>query len=332
MKDNQLSDDSFPFDLHSLNREVQDKKINKKVKNVKIYDFKKALRFSQDQIRTITRIHENYARLLTSFFTAELRTFVQISITSVDQCSYDEFISKVKRPSILGVFKAPPLKGDMLMEFPGDLSFVILERLLGGQGKGNSRCENLELTEIEISVMQRVIIKALTSFQEAWASIIKLSPELREIEVNPQFLTLSPPNETIVLVTMNMKVGEYDGFFRICLPHVALEQELPKLSARHLLANQKNKVDSYEAKVIEKKLQNTKIDVRAILGKTTLEIGDFLKLSAGDMIRLNEFYSDPLTILVDNKPKFLAQPGLSKGRIAVQVTHVYREGEKNDNN
>ena len=35
---------------------------------VKVYDFKRALRFSKDQIRSLTRIHDNFARLLTTHF------------------------------------------------------------------------------------------------------------------------------------------------------------------------------------------------------------------------------------------------------------------------
>ena len=48
-------------------------------KKIKDYDFKRALRFSKDQVRGLTRIHENFARLLTSFYSAQLRTFVSIS-------------------------------------------------------------------------------------------------------------------------------------------------------------------------------------------------------------------------------------------------------------
>lgn len=54
-------------------------------KRVKVYDFRRALRFSKDQIRSLTRIHENFARLLTTFFSAQLRTYVNISVASADR-------------------------------------------------------------------------------------------------------------------------------------------------------------------------------------------------------------------------------------------------------
>ena len=59
------------MDAELLKKETEEKK-------VKVYDFKRALRFSKDQIRSLTRIHENFARLLTTFFSVQLRT-IEIS-------------------------------------------------------------------------------------------------------------------------------------------------------------------------------------------------------------------------------------------------------------
>lgn len=297
----------------------------RKGRKVRTYDFKKALRFSQDQIRTLTRIHENCARLLTSYFSTQLRTFVQISVTDAVQYSYDEFIGNVKKNSILGVFKAPPLQGSMVMEISPEIAHVMLDRLLGGQG--NVSKINTDLTEIEISVIQRVFMRALNSFQEAWSSVVKLAPELKEIEVNPQFLTMVPPNETVIVISLNTIIGDIHGMINICLPHVVLEQVLPKLSARHWLATQKKAVESHEVEILERKLKGTKLDVKAVLGRSKIEVSEFLNLKINDIIRLDESYDAPITVLVDEKRKFHAQPGVSKGRMAIQVTEVFEEGD-----
>lgn len=325
--ENFLTDENIDKLLSTIQIDATLPKAEMKKRNVQTYDFKKALRFSQDQIRTLTRIHENYARLLTSFLSTLLRTYVQISVTSVEQFSYEEFIRNVQKKSVLGVFKASPLQGSLLMEFSPDVTYIMLDRMLGGQG--NVATEPVELTEIELSVIERVFINALNSFQEAWSSVVKLKTELKEIEVNPQFLTTSPPNETVILVSLHAKIGEVDGMINICLPHVVLEQILPKLSARHWLANQKKEIESHESEALEKKVQNTRMEVRAVLGESMIEVGDFLNLKIGDVIRLNESFEDPVVVMVDEKQKFFAQPGVSKGRTAVQVTAVHGD-ETND--
>ncbi|MGB5944804.1 flagellar motor switch protein FliM [Paenisporosarcina sp.] len=325
-----LTDENIDAILSSLKKEEPKQAKPIKDRNVQTYDFKKALRFSQDQVRTLTRIHENFSRLLTTYLSTQLRTNAQISVTSVEQFPYEEFINNVQQKSLLGVFDAPPLKGSMVMEFSPEVVYVMIDRLLGGQG--NISQKSSDLTEIEISVIQRIFIRTLTSFQEAWLSVIKLSPEFKEIEVNPQFLTMFPPNETVILVSLHAKIGDVEGIIKICLPHVVLEQILPKLSARHWLANQKKTIENHEMEALEKKLQATRLNVKAILGRSSIEVGDFLTLKSGDVIRLNESYTDPVIVLVDEKQKFFAQPGVSKGRMAVQVTGIHGEGDEFDDN
>lgn len=324
--DKQLTDETLEAILAKLPAAQPVRQPEMRTRNVQTYDFKKALRFSQDQIRTLTRIHENCARLLTSYLSTLLRTYVQISVASVEQFTYEDFVRNVQKKSILGVFKAPPLQGSLLMEFSPDVTYIMLDRMLGGQGS-TTPVQN-DLTEIEMSVIERVFINALGTFEEAWSSVVKVSTELTEIEVNPQFLTTSAPNETVILVSLQTKIGDVEGTINICLPHVVLEQVLPKLSARHWLANQKKAIESHEAVALEKKVQNTRLDVKAVLGRSSIDIGDFLDLKIGDVIRLNESYTDPVAILVDEKQKFLAQPGISKGRVAVQITDVQEEGEE----
>src|SRR5690625_2825648 len=91
------------MDAEELKKEDEEKK-------VRVYDFKRALRFSKDQIRSIYRVHENYARLLTTYFSAQLRTYVNISVASVDQIPYEEFIRSIPNVTILNVYSVEPLE------------------------------------------------------------------------------------------------------------------------------------------------------------------------------------------------------------------------------
>src|SRR5690606_17434108 len=144
---NHLSAENIDAILSSIKQETPAPAKIGKERTVNNYDFKKALRFSQDQIRTLTRIHENFARLLTSYFSTQLRTYVQLTVTSVEQFSYEEFIGNIEKNSLLGVFEANPLPGSMVMEFSPNVASVMFDRLLGGQG--NALNQSNDLTEIE---------------------------------------------------------------------------------------------------------------------------------------------------------------------------------------
>ncbi|OEF98616.1 flagellar motor switch protein FliM [Desulfuribacillus alkaliarsenatis] len=293
-------------------------------KKVKTYDFKRAYRFSKDQTRSLTRIHENFARLLTSYFSAQFRTLVQIAVASVDQLPYDEFIRSIPKMTILNVFEAYPLEGRLVMEVNPNVAYAMLDRLMGGQGVSAEKFRSL--TEIETIVMEKIFNKALENFAEAWKTVVDLEPELDVLETNPQFMQIVSPNETVAVISFSTKIGDATGMINLCLPHVVLEPIMPKLTASHWLASQKKARSEQEIQQIQERVKKATVTVKAELGSTPLTIGEFLNLAVGDIIQLDSLYEEPVKIRVGNLLKFKGQPGVSKKRIALQVSEVLEEG------
>lgn len=309
------------MDANELKKEESQKK-------VKVYDFKRALRFSKDQIRSLTRIHENFARLLTTYFSAQLRTFVQISVASVDQLPYDEFIRSVPKMTILNVFEPYPLDGRFLIEVNPNIAYSMLDRLLGGRGASINKVENL--TEIETRIMTQLFQRTLESFQEAWSTVIELDPQMDDIEVNPQFLQMVSPNETVVVISLSTAIGEATGMINICLPHVVLEDILPKLSVHYWMQTKKKSRSLEEVEALETNVRSAPLLIKAELGNSEISIQEFLQLDIGDTIELNKLIEEPLLIKVGDVGKFLGQPGKIKNKLAIQITDVIEEGEKNE--
>jgi flagellar motor switch protein FliM len=310
---------SGEMDANELKKEETERK-------VKVYDFKRALRFSKDQIRGLTRIHENYARLLTTYFSAQLRTFVQITVASVDQLPYDEFIRSIPKMTILNIFEAPPLEGRMVLEVNPNIAYTMLDRLLGGQGAIPEKMG--ALTEIETTVMERVFGKALDTFHEAWKQIIELDPYQEGLEMNPQFMQIVSPNEIVVVISFSTKIGDTTGMINLCLPHVVLEPIMTKLSGQYWFSKQKKTRDEEERLRVEDRVKVAKLPIVAEMGTATITVGDFLQLQRGDVIQLDQSIDNKLKIKVGDHLKFLGQPGTHKGRVAVQIDEVIEEGEE----
>ncbi|MGF9907425.1 flagellar motor switch protein FliM [Brevibacillus porteri] len=310
---------SGEMDANELKKEETERK-------VKVYDFKRALRFSKDQIRGLTRIHENYARLLTTYFSAQLRTFVQITVASVDQLPYDEFIRSIPKMTILNIFEAPPLEGRMVLEVNPNIAYTMLDRLLGGQGAIPEKMG--ALTEIETTVMERVFGKALDTFHEAWKQIIELDPYQEGLEMNPQFMQIVSPNEIVVVISFSTKIGDTTGMINLCLPHVVLEPIMTKLSGQYWFSKQKKTRDEEERLRVEDRVKVAKLPIVAEMGTATITVGDFLQLQKGDVIQLDQSIDNKLKIKVGDHLKFLGQPGTHKGRVAVQIDEVIEEGEE----
>ncbi|TDF98219.1 flagellar motor switch protein FliM [Paenibacillus piri] len=293
-------------------------------KKVRAYDFKRAVRFSKDHIRSLTRIHENFARYLTTYFSAQLRTFVQINVVQVEQLPYDEFIRSIPKMTVLNIFEAEPLEGRMVLEVHPNVAFAMLDRLLGGAGSSPTKIN--ALTEIETIVMERIFSRAFESLQEAWKTVIDLSPRLEALETNPQFMQIVSPNETIALISLSTKIGDTTGMINLCIPHVVIEPIMPRLSVHHWFVSQKKTSAPEEVLALQSRLHKAKLPIIAELGESQISVREFLSLNTGDVIALNKPVEELLHIRIGERLKFIGNPGTSRGKLAVQITEIVNEG------
>jgi flagellar motor switch protein FliM len=312
--------------LSSGEMDAEELKKEETQKKVRAYDFKRAVRFSKDHIRSLTRIHENFARYLTTYFSAQLRTFVQINVVQVEQLPYDEFIRSIPKMTILNVFEAEPLEGRMVLEVHPNVAFAMLDRLLGGAGTSPSKIN--ALTEIETIVMERIFSRCFESLQEAWKSVIDLSPRLEALETNPQFMQIVSPNETIALISLSTKIGDTTGMINLCIPHVVIEPIMPRLSVHHWFVSQKKTIAPEEVMALQSRLHKAKLPIIAELGETQITVREFLNLGVGDVISLNKPVDELLNIRIGEKLKFLGSPGTARGKLAMQINEIVNEGEE----
>ncbi|MFP7477633.1 flagellar motor switch protein FliM [Terribacillus saccharophilus] len=316
--------------ISSGEMDADELKQDEKAKKVKTYDFKRALRFSKDQIRSLTRIHENFARLLTTFYSARLRTFVQISVASVDQVPYEEFIRSIPTMTILNTYSLSPLEGKILIEYDPTIAFAMLDRTLGGRGSSVNKINNL--TEIETTLMTQLFESGMENLKSAWQSVEDVDPIMEEFEVNPQFLQMVSPNETVVVVTLNSTIGETSGMINICIPHVVLEPIVSKLSIHYWMQAPVDKQgNESETRDLSASIQKASIDLKTILGETSIHVEELMNLREGDVLMLNQQIDRPLDVKVDNQVKFKAQPGKQKNRMAIQIMEeIETGGEENE--
>lgn len=301
---------------------IDTKRVEVEHRKIKIYDFKRPDKFSKDQIRTLQMMHENFARVTTTSLSAQLRTLVGIHVASVDQLTYEEFIRSVSNPSTLAIVSMDPLKGSSILEIDPSITFTIIDRLFGGAGESPKNL-NRELTDIELSVMEGIIVRILGNLREAWSQVIDLRPRLGSIETNPQFAQMVSPNDMVVLITLETKVADVEGMMNFCIPYITIEPILSKFSAQYWYASVRRGSTSENLKIIKEKLQNIYVETSAELGSMQLPLSDILNLQKGDVVKFTETkITDPVIFKIGTRKKFLCCPGISGSRMAVQLTGV----------
>ncbi|MFS8581976.1 MAG: flagellar motor switch protein FliM [Limnochordales bacterium] len=300
-----------------------------RTQTVKRYDFRRPDKFSKDQLRTLQIIHEGFSRGFATYLSGYVRTIVEGEVVLVTQSTYDEFVRSLTNPTLIGVFSMAPLEGSAIIEIPPDLTFVIIDRLLGGPGTVPARIR--ELTEIEQTVMRRVLERSLTALSDAWSNLVQLEPRLERLEVNPQFVQLLPPHDMVVVIALRVRIRGVEGRVNICIPYIALEPIASKLSAHYLFGGGEKVETGQYVEDIRKQVETMAVPLVVSLGEAVVTVAELLDLAEGDVIRLDTRVSEPLSVRVGDKTKFLAKPGRLGSRLAVEITEVLAEkGEEAD--
>ncbi len=298
-------------------------------RKIKIYDFKRPDKFSKEQIRTVSIMHETFARLTTTALSATLRSLVHVHVASVDQLTYEEFIRSIPTPTTLAIINMDPLKGNAILEIDPAVTFSIIDRLFGGTGEGTKAQH--ELTDIETSVMEGIIVRILGNMREAWSQVIDLRPRLGQIDTNPQFASIVPPTEMVVLVTLETKVGDVEGMMNFCIPYLTIEPIIGKLSAQYWYSSVRRGTTTENLNILKEKLSNVDVNVVAEIGKINVPVRDVLSLRVNDVVRLyNVRVGDPFSLNIGNKKKFLCRPGVIGKKMAVQIIKKTAELEQEE--
>ena len=316
--------DSLLAQLSAGELEV-DETPDSKEKQVKNYDFKRPAKFSKEHLRTLEIIYEHYGRLVSTNLAVYLRKNIQITVASSETFTFSEFSNALSNPVILGIINFNPLPGNILIDLSCNLGFAMIDRMLGGQGIPLDK--NREFSEIEMSIIEKLMVICMQMMREPWKTVVDISPVMERIETNSQFAQMISPSDMVAIVTLNIKVGDVEGLMNICLPFFTLEDIIDKLNTKFWYSTMQEKnTEDYEI-YIESMIRRVNIPVKAVLGKSNILVNDFVNLQPGDIIRLDKNVDSELNIYVGNLKKFTALPGSSKDKYAVRVTSVIREGE-----
>jgi flagellar motor switch protein FliM len=295
---------------------IQETSVPRRVAN---YDFHRADRISQDQIRSLHLLYDYFGRNFASSLSAYLRAFVDVNLISIDQVPYSDFLKLLPDPTLFSSLGMRPLESNVALELNPSVVFPMIDMLLGGPG--NTPLGERSLTEIELNIIEGVVKLAMRDLKEAWRPIMDIEFYLDGMGSKPQMFQIVAPGETVVAVGLEIKVGENSGMMNLCVPSRMLKTN------RHRFAQQWNirrqKVLGSDAEKILGLLQPASIALSSELRDTSLSVEDLLKISVGDVIQLTRRVGDPILLCVAGVAKFQGRMIARRGKKAFEISREY---------
>jgi len=292
-------------------------------KKVTLYNFRRPDRVSREQMRSLHFMHDRFARNFSSSLSAYLRTITEVNLVSVEQLSYQEFLLSVPDPTCFNAISIRPLEGAFALEVNPQLVFPVIDKMLGGPGDPLRSLRTM--TDIEQSIFDGVLKLALEDLREAWRGIIEFDFRIQSKETSPQLIQIVAPNEVVLLVVFEVKMGPVVGMINLAIPSIILEPIAGRFD-QEMFTGYKKSGTFEEARLLMESLKRCNMTVGAEIRGTTLRVSDVLKLQEGDLVPLTKRFDAMLDLTVDGIPRcqgFLALNNIQKR--VFQLTSVREE-------
>lgn len=316
--------DELLNNLSSGDVNIQELETNEK--KIKEYDFRSPKKITKETIKLLKGIYENYCRMTTSRLTSMLRLMCDVTVEQVEESIFHEYNNALDDYVLMGLIdvKYPDnTKSDsqILMEVSKPLSFVIIDRLLGGSGE---EYENIrDYTDIELSLLGNLLKQIIRQMGPTWESTLDIETELSKIETNSRFIQSINYNDTVVIIVLNVSINQSSGKITICIPSVILDEIMKK--ANIFSRNNNRRTDqSIEAQksAIMDSIRSSNLTVTGVLGKTEATLEDILGMQVGDLIILNKNMNSGVDVNVDGEKWFEGKWGTKNNKGVIKINKI----------
>ena len=298
--------------------------VNEFKKGYKLYNFRRPDKFAKDTLRALQDIHREFSKQISMLLTGYLRMKVNVDVVSVDQLTYDEFVNSMPPSMSVGIFEFNPLPGQILFGITYEVLSCIVDRMLGGKGDASNQYK--ELTDVETSLTKKIINIIIKTLNDSWTSIMPIEYAIVGLENGFQSVQVAAPGEIVALLTFEIQVNEKTfGLASLCFPYPVLETVIPHLTSQHIFQTKGIVATSEERQRMIHKLNPSMMDIRASFGSCEITLEEFMKLSVGDILKLDNTLDQDLIVKINGVKKFFARPGLLKDNVCVKITDVYDE-------
>ncbi len=280
------------------------------------YDFRRPTKLSREHVRTLQIAYETFARQYATLLTTTLRVVSQVSLISIEQLTYEEYIDSLESPTIMGMVSLEPLPGTTILEFSLGVAMVSIDHMLGGPGGAQPV---RALSDIETPLLTGLINRILNELRVALEPITEVRPNLDTIEYSPQFLQAGVASDAVIVASFDMRVGNEECVATLSIPFGTI---FPKLHGDQnhapLSAAQQASRELAKRRVAEN-VSNAPLEVSVRFLPVLMSPADLVGLQPGDVVPLGHPVNAPLSVMSSGITFAHAVPGSQGARLACLV-------------
>ena len=294
-----------------------------KVTDATPYDFRRPIQLSREHQRTLQLGFDGFARQATTLFTSSLRTVCTVALTDIAQRTYAEYVDSLGPSTYMTLFSAEPMPGTGVLEVPLFATMTCIDHMLGGPGADEQ--PDRPLTEIEASVIRGLVERLLGEMRYSLGEIVALDPTITGVEYSPQFAQVAGAADVMVVVTLELRIGERAHAVTICLPFTGLLPYLTNASGQGAMSDRERTQRAHSARLLGEQFTQVPVNVAVRFRGLRLDPATITALAPGSVLRLNHPASAPLDVSVADTTFAHATPGTRGQQLAALIVATPEE-------
>lgn len=287
------------------------------------YDFRRPIQLSREHSRMLQLAFDGFARQATTVFTSSLRTVCTVTLASIDQRSYAEYVDSLDATTYLTMFSAEPMHTHGVLDIPLQATMTCIDHMLGGPGRPNQ--PQRPLSEIESGIAGTMIERLLGEMRYSMSGVVPLDPMVIGVEYSPQFAQVAGASDVMVVATLDLRINDRSFRMTVCLPFSGLLPHLVRASAPVPVSERERDQRARASRELHLSFERVPVDVAVRLRPTVLGPDDLTGLAAGDVVRLGHPAAAPLEVVVDGTTFAHATAGTRGPRLAALIVGTPQE-------
>ena len=280
------------------------------------YDFRRPTKLAREHVRTLQIAYETFGRQYATLLTTSLRVVSQVTLVSIEQLTYDEYISSLSSPTIVAMFTIDPLPGTAILEFSLSTAMAYIDHMLGGPGGPQPQ---RPLSDIETPLLHGLIERGLGELRYAFESIVAVRPQMTGIEYNPQFAQAGAASDAVIVASFDMRVGTEECVATVCMPFNSIFPKLQSERSDAVLTEGQRNAREIAYRNVLAGLEGAPIEVAVRFQSVRMHPADLINLRPGDVVPLAHPTTTPLAVTTADVTFAHAVPGVHGNRLACLI-------------
>ena len=281
------------------------------------YDFRRPVKLSRENSRTLQIAFETFARQASIVMTSALRSVCHIDLVEIEQRTYTEYVEALADMTYMTVFSMHPVQQPAVLEMPVPVVMGCVDRLLGGPGPADQPLR--PLTDLEGTVVKGLYDRLVAEVRYALSTLVAIEPQIVGVEYSPQLAQLANATDAMVVARFVLRRGETEHPLTLAMSFNGL---LPFLTASggSEVVSEPERVKRAEASArLAAGFQEVPVDVAVRFRGTVADPLELSGLQVGDVVRLKHPAQAPLDVTAADVVFAHATAGTQGTRLAALV-------------